>query len=182
MSVSLPIILRPSVGRKIMMSLAAILTGALATLLITLGLNTLGTKPGPSMVALLIGAGFGLATLVSLLGVFRTTLILDAEGLTLQLPFRRLSCRWSEVDGDFYTYSLLINSFYTASFVCWDLKAGSEALSLWRKIKRSGAGEASINAMYGGLNAEQLAALLNRVRDDQVGPAQPSQSPLRYQS
>jgi hypothetical protein len=162
---TLPIVLRPGLGRKILIFLGSLLFGAMAALIIS-------TVPGKPLdlwllALVLLGCLFAGLSVAGLLATFRGQLRLDAEGFAVHGPFKTRSYLWREVDGDFFPHHVATGQGPNIATVAWNRVPGAQPVSAWRKMNRS-VGEEGISAMYGGLNVEQLAALLNRIRDDQA--------------
>jgi hypothetical protein len=166
----LPIVLRPGIGRRIAIVLGSLIFGAIAVLVIAVGLEKLGSEKSVdpwSLVAVLVGFLCGAMSLAGLLSAFLKQLTLDTEGFALKGVFKTNTYGWRDVDGEFRPFHVETGQGANVAMVCWNLVPGTKPISAWRKLNRT-VGEGSIPAMFGGLNAEQLAALMNRIRDDQT--------------
>jgi hypothetical protein len=164
-STRLPIVLRPGLGRKIAIILGSLLFGAIGALIILAVLDKPLDLLGVGI--LLLGCLLVAMSLVGLLSAFQSRLVLDAGGFALHGSFKTRSHRWQDVDGAFRPHHVETGQGASVAMVVWNLVPGTKPFSVWRKLNRT-VGEESIPAMFGGLNSEQLAALMNRIRDDQA--------------
>jgi len=163
-SIVLPMVLRPGLGRKIVSILGALFLLAMGALIIAAGLD----KP---LVALPVGGLFCALGVVALLGVSKSRLTLDASGFTIHGFLGSRGYRWRDVEGAFRPLRAPTGQGFAVKVVVWNLVPGTQKKSTWRKVNRALGAEESLPAMFGGLNVEELAELLNQVRDDQKAAA-----------
>jgi hypothetical protein len=163
-SSSLPVVLRPGIGRRIAIILGSLILGAIGAAIVLASLDK-GVVDLLGAGILLLGIVLVAQSPVGLLSAFQSRLALDSGGFALRGTFKTRRYRWQDVDGVFRPRRVDTGQGVSVGMVAWNLVPGTKPISAWRKLTRT-APEASIPAMFGGLNAEQLAALMNRIRDD----------------
>lgn len=160
-TIALPVTLRPNTSRLLLALPGLLIFAVLGVVLVYFGLAD------HKMVAVPFGVLFCLLTVYLTLNL-RCRLTLTEQGFAFKTALRDLNVRWEDVE-DFVVSGRLA--------VGWNYRKGFKEMTVWRKLNRGAAAEASIPGMLGGMSSGELAELMNRLRiaRQTVSPLTPAQ-------
>jgi hypothetical protein len=155
----LPIILKPTTGRRIFLVMAALVMAALGGLMLIMAHDRWMNAQGPAMIVLVLGAVFIVCSGMAVLNAFRSSLVMHAQGFVVQTAFRVVETQWQDVEGPFQVVDV-----ENAKLVCWRLRSDAPRSAV-RRALRNLHFDGSLAAIFGGLSGEALAERMNQLRE-----------------
>ncbi len=165
----LPMTLAVSTWKKILSVLGGLLLGAIGALL-AFGAATSTRNDRATMG--IIGVVFVATAIWMCLSAPRVKLHLTAEGFSLESPGRpwgRKNRRWIDVGGEFFVVVVRRNGIPVEKLIGWRHAPEFKKQTLLRKLNGLGGWDDSIPGAFGGMKADDLADLMNRIRAERVG-------------